>query len=1210
MENPQPNRINYPDDGELTYLFHKKLTKSDMEGGLLLVKQSTNYLNSLPLSNTMRGSFSAGGLPSQLYAPNYSAPVLIKGNVGRSSSFKLDYGSWQNIALQNGFRRDHEIDCWALYRSGGGQPLVNKLVLMVVVVVNKLKMLVKLVERIGNEMKLEVITVGITVDRQNQLRPFFKWAQLLWSHLFGSFGTNILRTRGIALCKRKLSDMLGSQWSKEELQRFYEAYRKHGKDWKKVASVVRNRSIEMVEALYNMNRAYLSLPEGTASVVGLIAMMTDHYNVLEGSDSERESNDALGTRKSQKRARGRVRLSIPKEDILQSHSVASSDGCLSLLKRRRSDGNILCRAVGKRTPRFPVSYSYKKEGRKLEVDANDDDVAHVAALALTEASQRGGSPQVSRTPYRRTNYMKTSPVKSGERMRSQSEMAQAELHGAAKDEDCLEGKVYGKKDKVEDIGNDQFDDGREACSGTEEGLDVSAVKGIVDIEVTRAKIDRPSPQGQRKRSKKLFFGDGSSALDALQTLADLSLMMPASTMESGNDLMSRKKKTTLDIADKSTLGEVMSSSHKTKLSGAKDKVLHSISGVDVPTSRKSKLGRDSAIDVDARAEAKQQSQSTNKVGKRKRKSLASKVSFENFYNLVNLNDLAEEENKFVIKGKRTGPISALSKQWKSVRPQEYSTSNSDQKRAGTDVAVSTVKVPATSQFSLPTKQRSRRKMDPQRMLIQKEMKSRDKIIKDQVNKFSTPLIDRALYLKEKLSSCLSSYMVRRWCALEWFYSAIDYPWFAKREFVEYLNHVGLGHIPRLTRVEWGVIRSDFTADGVEKDDHGSSFKIEDIDCMPLNPLDNMPDALRRQHIAVNRFSVDPKGPKLNGQSNIGRSMTFDPRPFLYSSSNHSTNSMIKQTKEDTICDNSQAKSVVNLQQAANSQPCMAAQIQAREADIRALSDLTHALDKKEALLMELRHSNNDILENRNDGDSSLNDSEPFKKHYAMVSSALLYLRQRNTYPGNSQPSWLKAPAISGDPVGPLSSLGSLDNSSLNSQEPGSNVVEIVKGSTIKAHTMVDAAIQAMSSMKEGEDAYARIGEALNSINNWQVTSDSGVSMMRAPDPANGSLGHHNQWTSCKPEPLATGHASGPKLQNDADRDEAQIPSELITSCVATLLMIQTCTERQYPPADVAQILDSAVTTLHPCCPQNLPIYREIQMCMGRIKTQILALIPT
>ena len=34
----------------------------------------------------------------------------------------------------------------------------------------------------------------------------------------------------------------------------------------------------MIHVLYF--QAYLSLPEGTASVVGLIAMMTDHYTVL------------------------------------------------------------------------------------------------------------------------------------------------------------------------------------------------------------------------------------------------------------------------------------------------------------------------------------------------------------------------------------------------------------------------------------------------------------------------------------------------------------------------------------------------------------------------------------------------------------------------------------------------------------------------------------------------------------------------------------------------------------------------------------------------------------------------------------------------------------------------------------------------------------------------------------------------------------------
>lgn len=66
-------------------------------------------------------------------------------------------------------------------------------------------------------------------------------------------------------------------------------------------------------------------------------------------------------------------------------------------------------------------------------------------------------------------------------------------------------KFYGKKEKVKNIGNHQFDDGGEACSGTEEGINVST-KGKVDIEVSNAKGDRFSSQVQRKRSKKLYFG--------------------------------------------------------------------------------------------------------------------------------------------------------------------------------------------------------------------------------------------------------------------------------------------------------------------------------------------------------------------------------------------------------------------------------------------------------------------------------------------------------------------------------------------------------------------------------------------------------------------------------------------------------------------------------------------------------------------------------
>lgn len=57
----------------------------------------------------------------------------------------------------------------------------------------------------------------------------YLWKILLW---FISYFYNHL----YIIQKRKLSDMLGPQWSKEELERFYEAYRKYGKDWKKVRS--------------------------------------------------------------------------------------------------------------------------------------------------------------------------------------------------------------------------------------------------------------------------------------------------------------------------------------------------------------------------------------------------------------------------------------------------------------------------------------------------------------------------------------------------------------------------------------------------------------------------------------------------------------------------------------------------------------------------------------------------------------------------------------------------------------------------------------------------------------------------------------------------------------------------------------------------------------------------------------------------------------
>lgn len=59
-----------------------------------------------------------------------------------------------------------------------------------------------------------------------------------------------------------------------------------------------------------------------------------------------------------------------------------------------------------------------KRARK-QFDANDD-VAHFLALALTDASRRGGSPKVSESPNRRTELSDSSPIKSWGKMVSLS----------------------------------------------------------------------------------------------------------------------------------------------------------------------------------------------------------------------------------------------------------------------------------------------------------------------------------------------------------------------------------------------------------------------------------------------------------------------------------------------------------------------------------------------------------------------------------------------------------------------------------------------------------------------------------------------------------------------------------------------------------------------------------------------------------------------
>lgn len=158
-----------------------------------------------------------------------------------------------------------------------------------------------------------------------------------------------------------------------------------------------------------------------------------------------------------------------------------------------------------------------------------------------------------------------------------------------------------------------------------------------------------------------------------------------------------------------------------------------------------------------------------------------------------------------------------------------------------------------------------------------------------------------------------------------------------------------------------------------------------------------------------------------------------------------------------------------------------------------------------------------------------------------------------------------------------SAVSTYDRCTSQPQESGFIVNEIIESSKIKARTMVDAAVQAMNSLSGTENSTDKIDYV-----SARIPLDD----------------------SCLPTP------PDPKSKNTSDRNEAEIPSELISKCLATLVMIQKCTERQFPPADVAKVLDSAVASLQPSCPQNSAIYSEIQKCMGIIRNQILLLVPT
>ncbi|CAM0880183.1 unnamed protein product [Alopecurus aequalis] len=515
----------------------------------------------------------------------------------------------------------------------------------------------------------------------------------------------------VKLKKRKMSD-LGPQWSKDELMHFYEAYRRHGKNWEKVSAVIGSKTADMVEALYRVHRTFLSLPECDGNAMGFIALVTGHHNVLE-SPSHKETDQMV---RSYGKGRRRGEAAQHKENVVPytndafRYSEMRISGFTSSFKKRYYGElvrYIRRNPVEKRTPRVPVIVP-------SDISATDN-----------------GTPQIKNT-------------------------------------------VSCTKSANEDINNDGTVFTMDGCSPdgssgiTEvnknvEGQIFLEIKGTGDMEISDTQQHlkkRRTPQSMDEaQTSKAELGttmvaeDGNN-LDDYQRLSQLfspDEMMVLDVLESLVTVPSKTPQPEINIPS-CALGKRSSSSHRQE---------------------------EALSPVGQSKEMKQVSESSaSKARKKRRKTLLDEEV------------LAEEQSN-------SGNTSVLPETCQ-VDTTERPTLNSDFEKEAIDVPESSANISAEVSSDAPMK------IDPQ-INMSRKSKRKSKIQCRTKHVFCNEGADNLQ--ATKLRHCLSSESLRRWCTYEWFYSAVDYPWFMDNEFVNYLNFANFSHLSRLTRSEWSTIRS-------------------------------------------------------------------------------------------------------------------------------------------------------------------------------------------------------------------------------------------------------------------------------------------------------------------------------------------------------------------------------------------------------------------
>nr|BAK06561.1 predicted protein [Hordeum vulgare subsp. vulgare] len=837
--------------------------------------------------------------------------------------------------------------------------------------------------------------------------------------------------------KRKRSD-LDPVWSKDELMHFYEAYRRHGKNWKKISAVVGSKSADTVEALYYVHRTFLSLPEREGTAGGFIALVAGHDNALE-SPSHRETDQMV---RSSGKGRRRGEAAWQKENAApHPHNAFTNQemriaGFTSSFKKRYHGElvrYIRRNPVRKRTPRVPVLLP-------LDINATDN-----------------STPQIKNT-VSATNKANEEINNDGSSPDGSSGITEAKV---------VQGQTFLEIKGTEDT----------EISQTQQHLNLK--KRRIQQSMDEGQTSNVEPGTKMVAEKE---GHNLSDYDRLSQLFSPEEMMVLDVLESLVSVPNETSQAKINIPS-GTCGKRISASSNTQEEGLSP--------------------------VDQSEQTKQDSDSSASEERKKRRK-----------KLPDEEVLAEEQ----ISSGNTSVIPQACQLYTT----EWPSLNSDfEKEAAIDIPESTSNISAEVSPDAPME------IDPQ---INMSRKSKRKF-KGHCKKNYVFCNEGADNLQaKKLLHCLSSESLRRWCTYEWFYSAVDYPWFMDNEFVNYLNFAKLSHLSRLTRSEWSTIRSS-----LGKPRRFSNHFLE----AEKEKLEDYRQNVRKYYAELSDGLRDSLPTDLAQPFSVGQHV------------------IVRHPSTRELADGKVVIMERDCYKVQFDSPYLGVDI-IKDTDCMPVNWLDNLPDdlKKRSSLSNNAHRKPDFehipeLTSKESWGNIMNDisvPEPSSSRQAAYSVGSEMLPS-NTICRSTLPPLHPLQSVDNS----LQSKGRSNHSSGQSDELDSCVTAFIQKSLSQAKQVVDEVMQA----------------------SYGNGSESG-----------------DEATPCI------------SLDSEAALDDAQLPSTLIENCVATVIAIKDLSEYRHPPAKIAGVLERAFSMLRPSCPQNLSIYADIESCIGMIKSQILALVPT